>query len=195
MTSPQSASKTAQYVEAGIYAHLDRYFQTVLTLAEEEQFTCAAERLHRAQPQVSRQVHEVEVIMGVQIFERLHGGVRLTRGGGVLVRAIKRGIPYLHRCVSRPALSASSPSCISHRALADLCLCSWDARVKPPESRSTQYPLRNCQPVRFAIEASLALFGGAYRVFQTAAAFRRTDGLSQSSHGPPHHNRNRLRAA
>ncbi len=60
-----------------------RYFQAV---AEELSYSRAAERLHIAQPALSRAVQEVEADLGAPVLERNRRHVRLTPAGAVLLR-------------------------------------------------------------------------------------------------------------
>ncbi|OXR50791.1 LysR family transcriptional regulator [Pusillimonas sp. T2] len=55
-----------------------RYFQCV---AQELSFTKASQRLHIAQPPLSRQIRQLEEELGVQLFERLGRSIRLTDAG------------------------------------------------------------------------------------------------------------------
>lgn len=57
-----------------------RYFAHI---AELEHFGKAAERLHIAQPALTRQIKQLEEEIGVELFERLPRGVKLTSAGRV----------------------------------------------------------------------------------------------------------------
>jgi len=67
----QSGGRTYPGVELRLY----RY---VAVLAAELNFTRAAEKLHVAQPALSRQIRQLENYLGIQLFERDYRGVRLT---------------------------------------------------------------------------------------------------------------------
>lgn len=65
-----------------------RVFRAV---ADEASFRRAAERLHLSQPAVSQQIHALEEELGVTLFDRGQGRVRLTQAGTVLLRFARQG--------------------------------------------------------------------------------------------------------
>jgi len=71
-----------------------RYF---LVAAEELHFGRAAERLHIAQPSLSRGIHSLEEALGVELFVRVGRSVRLTRAGEVLQRSAPQALEELSR--------------------------------------------------------------------------------------------------
>ena len=65
-----------------------RVFRTV---ADEASFRRAAERLHLSQPAVSQQIHALEEELGVVLFDRGKGRIRLTDAGTVLLGYARKG--------------------------------------------------------------------------------------------------------
>jgi len=58
-----------------------RHLRYFVAVAEERNFTRAAERLHIAQPPLSRQMQQLEEFMGVELIEKGSRPVRLTEAG------------------------------------------------------------------------------------------------------------------
>ena len=61
-----------------------RLLEYFLAVAEEENVTRASENLHISQPSLSRQIAQLEVELGVQLFERTNKSVKLTPEGRIL---------------------------------------------------------------------------------------------------------------
>jgi len=62
-----------------------RRLQYFLAVAQERNFTRAAERLHVAQPALSRQVRLLEQELGVQLLHRTTHAFALTEAGAYLL--------------------------------------------------------------------------------------------------------------
>lgn len=58
-----------------------RHLRYFLTVAEEQSFTKAAEKLFTAQPSLSQQIKDLEQEVGVTLFERSARKVTLTDEG------------------------------------------------------------------------------------------------------------------
>ncbi len=67
-----------------------RLYRYVAVLAEELNFTRAAQRLHVAQPSLSKQIRELEQYLGVQLFNRTKREVRLTLAGEAFAAEARR---------------------------------------------------------------------------------------------------------
>jgi DNA-binding transcriptional LysR family regulator len=76
-----------------------RHLRYFVAAAEEEHFGRAAERLNVSGPAVGQQIRELEEELGVQLFERLPRGVRLTVAGTALLGDVRRVLADLHAVV------------------------------------------------------------------------------------------------
>ena len=91
---PKEAARAPLAIEL---RHL-RYF---VALADAGNFTHAAERMFIAQPTLSQQIRRLEEIVGTQLVQRHHGGVRLTNAGAVLLEASRNVLSLVDQEVSR----------------------------------------------------------------------------------------------
>ncbi|HMS94281.1 MAG TPA: LysR family transcriptional regulator [Tabrizicola sp.] len=66
-----------------------RQIQYFVAIAELEHFVRASQRLRIAQPALSRQMKLLEAELGVELFERLPRGIRLTDAGRVLLSHLR----------------------------------------------------------------------------------------------------------
>jgi len=67
-----------------------RHLRYFVGVGEEQHFGRAAERLHIAQPALSRQIHDLERELGYALFERLPRGVKLTAAGKLYLDDARR---------------------------------------------------------------------------------------------------------
>jgi len=74
-----------------------RHLRYFLAVAEELNFTRAAERLHMAQPALSARVREIERGIGVALFHRTTRSVQLTAAGRALLPHARRAVAAAER--------------------------------------------------------------------------------------------------
>lgn len=76
-----------------------------LALAEERNFRRAAERLHMAQPPLTRQIRALEEEMGAPLFVRTPKGVDLTEAGQTLLAEVPNLLQLAERAKERTQLT------------------------------------------------------------------------------------------
>lgn len=78
-----------------------RHVRAFVTVAEEQNFTRAAQRLHMTQPPLTRQIHQLERELGVPLFIRGRTGAAMTPKGQALLepaRVVLRALEDFERC-------------------------------------------------------------------------------------------------
>lgn len=75
----------------GVELRLLRY---VVAVAEELHFSRAAEKLHAAQPSLSKQIRDREDELGIRLFDRTKRDVHLTVAGGAFVAEAKEALVH-----------------------------------------------------------------------------------------------------
>jgi DNA-binding transcriptional LysR family regulator len=96
------------------FRHL-RYF---IAVAEELNFTRAAERLHIAQPPLSRQIQQLEEEIGVQLFSRDRRHVLLTGAGETFLVEARKLVSDLERALDTVRPAKDRGAGVVHVALA-----------------------------------------------------------------------------
>ena len=84
-----------------------RHLRYFIAAAEEEHFGRAAKRLAIVQPAVTRQIRQLEEELGVELFERVGRGVRLTAAGEMFLQDARRTIAEADRAARRAHLAAT----------------------------------------------------------------------------------------
>lgn len=82
-----------------------RQMREFLVLAEERNFRRAAERLHMAQPPLTRQIRALEEEMGAPLFLRTPKGVDLTEAGQALLEEVPNLLRLAERAKQRTQLT------------------------------------------------------------------------------------------
>ena len=77
-----------------------RFLQAAAVLAEELNFSRAAERLHIDQSTLSKRIHELEDQIGLRLFVRDHHDVQLTEAGRHFVEEARAAILHAERAVT-----------------------------------------------------------------------------------------------
>lgn len=74
-------------------------FQYFVVVAEELHFGNAAARLHITQPALSRQIHRLEMELGVKLFRRTKRTVQLTDAGAAFLDEIRKALQQVDSAV------------------------------------------------------------------------------------------------
>ena len=76
-----------------------RLMQAAIVLAEELNFSRAAERLRIDQSTLSKRIMELEALVGLRLFERTHQLVELTEAGRHFVQEARHALLHTERDV------------------------------------------------------------------------------------------------
>jgi len=84
------------FMYPGVELRLLRY---VVAVAEELHFSRAADKLHVAQPSLSKQIRDLEDEIGIRLFDRTKRDVRLTKAGEAFVVEAREALIHSQRAV------------------------------------------------------------------------------------------------
>ena len=87
-----------------------RHLRYFVAVGEEQHYGRAAQRLHVAQPALSRQIQDLEEEVGFQLFERLPRGVKLSAGGKLFLEEARRILQQVNEAAARAARVARGQS-------------------------------------------------------------------------------------
>lgn len=92
---------------ATILPHLElRLLRYAIAVAEELHFTRASERLRVATPSLSRQIRQLEQLLGYALFERKTRAVALTPAGAAFVTEARRALMHTQRAAEAGAAAS-----------------------------------------------------------------------------------------
>lgn len=77
-----------------------RHLRYFVAVAEEENVTRAAARLHVSQPPLTRQIHDLEEELSVALFERNGKSIRLTDAGRVFLKEARASLQRVEEAVT-----------------------------------------------------------------------------------------------
>ncbi len=78
-----------------------RHLRYFVAVAEELNFSRAARQLHISQPPLTRQIQQLEAVVGAQLFTRTARGVELTEAGKVLLGEASNLLSFTRHAVER----------------------------------------------------------------------------------------------
>ena len=87
-----------------------RHLRYFVAVGEEQHYGRAAERLHLAQPALSRQIQNLEEEIGVKLLERLPRGVKISAAGASFLDDARRILQQVNEATMRAARVARGQS-------------------------------------------------------------------------------------
>src|SRR3974390_3063778 len=87
-----------------------RHLRYFVAVGEEQHYGRAAQRLHVAQPALSRQIQDLEDEVGFKLFERLPRGVKLSAAGKLFLEDARRILQQVNEAAARAARVARGQS-------------------------------------------------------------------------------------
>lgn len=152
-----------------------KHLNSIIAIAETGSFTAAALRIRLAQSALSRQIGELEGALKIQIFERDHGGSRLTPAGESLLRfsrellqtrlEVVKAVQAIHQAAMHP-FRLGFTQFVEHQVIATVCEAYRDLFPKGhlyPENGDTDEMIRKvCAGELDAALVTLPIAPGSY---------------------------------
>ncbi len=90
------------WIGVSLYPGIElRTMRYIVAVGSELHFTRAAERVHIAQPSLSKQIRNVEEDLGVELFKRTRKRVEVTEPGRVFIENAQKALLYADRAAFR----------------------------------------------------------------------------------------------
>jgi DNA-binding transcriptional LysR family regulator len=116
-----------------------RHLRYFVAVAEAENVSRAALKLHVSQPGVSRQIRDLEEEIGIQLLERSAKSVRLTAAGAVFLAEVRAVLGRVSEAVDKARAAAGGETGEIHIGYAP----SLTVRLLPPALRKFQEQFPN----------------------------------------------------
>lgn len=126
-----------------------------MTIAEELSFRKAADKLHIAQPALSRQIAQLEEALECQLFDRQKRRIRLTAAGEFLYYKLPKLINQLHETAHQTQKIATGKSAILKFGYSSAAMSCF----LPSVIQEIQNNIEDCE-FKFVEETSDELIGG-----------------------------------
>lgn len=101
-------------LEVGMTLPEIRLMQAAIALAEERNYSRAAERLHVGQSSLTKQIQELESLVGMKLFQRSHQDVQLTEAGRRFLEDARSTVLYAERALLNAASSEHGADDVLH---------------------------------------------------------------------------------
>lgn len=132
-----------------------RHLRTFMAISEELSFRKAADKLHIAQPALSRQIAQLEEALECQLFDRQKRRIRLTAAGEFLYHKLPKLINQLHETTHQAHNIATGQSAILKFGYSSAAMSCF----LPSVIQEIQKNLDDCE-FKFSEETSDELISG-----------------------------------
>jgi len=131
-----------------------RHLRYFVAVGEEQHYGRAAERLHLAQPALSRQIQDLEEEIGVKLFDRLPRGVKISAAGASFLDDARRILRQVNEATMRAGRVARGQSGVLRVGFTESA--SWHGvvpdsfrqfRQRQPDAELQLYPTASLEQI------------------------------------------------